>query len=89
MEKKTVENSETTEQYRGSTLYMIFICGIILIIAGVIMVLVDQTALGTAEGTRTVPKGTKMIVTGPVAIGLGVLMSIFPVYQLIKNNRRK
>jgi hypothetical protein len=78
------------ETYRSMPLYVILSCGIILIIVGIGLMVSHDAAVGKAwHSYRSVRRGESLIVTSPASIILGILMSIFPAYQLIKKALKK
>ncbi|MEP7237441.1 MAG: hypothetical protein ABI685_06245 [Ferruginibacter sp.] len=75
-------------QYRPFPLYAILICGLLIAIVGIYLIAVNQSANGTTFPGRMGTGGGKPIsINGPAILIIGLLICIFPVYQLIKNNR--
>jgi hypothetical protein len=86
--KKTPE-IESYKQYRNSTLYMILTCGIILTMIGVYLYVSNRVPHGTTLPTRHVAGGKDIYITGITTMVLGVAISIFPIYQLIRKLSKK
>ena len=82
--------NENEEVFRNASLYPILICGIILILVGIILV-VKRQIVGWNFPVTSIDRisSAKPLVSGQACIVLGVLMSIFPTIYLIKNSGRK
>ena len=79
--------ADNLPQYRSMNLYVILVCGLILLCIGAYLIYNNKYLNGPALTPRDI--GRTKTVTGPGALLLGALISIFPTYQLIKQKRQK
>lgn len=81
------KESKPDEKIRPFPLYGMLICGILIFIIGLYLHFTDTGATGRAR-----PRyggGGQITITGAGAIVLGVMILIFPAYQLIKQRKIK
>ncbi len=76
-------------QIRPFQLWAILICGILLALIGGYLIIEGEIINGKAfSNGRMGPKaGTAIILNGPIITILGLLISVFPTYQLIKQSK--
>ena len=92
--KRQMKHSGTKddcEEFRPFPLYVILICGLLIFCSGAYLVISNNILIG-----ETLPNsrfgeggGNTVFVNGYGLIIIGIAMSIFPTYQLIKRGRRK
>ncbi len=77
-------------QYRKMPLYAILLCGFLISLMGLYLFIRNDFAIG-----RSLPSkygqggGERLIVNGSFTLFVGVIICIFPIYQLIKHSIRK
>ncbi len=79
------ENSELetySPLYRNSSLYIMLICGIIIILIGLYLLLFGLNAQGQSRFSN--PRSGKVMINGWGTIFIGASISVFPIYNLIK-----
>ena len=74
-------------QYRFMNLYVMLVCGLILLCIGAYLIYDNKYLNGPALTPRDI--GRTKTVTGPGALLLGAIICIFPTYQLIKQKKQK
>lgn len=75
---------------RPFQLYVILVCGFIIIIAGLYLFLKNNYAHGISlPGPYGGEGGRKIILDGKSIIVIGIIFCIFPLYELINQSRRK
>lgn len=84
------DNNDNYEEFRPFPLYVILCSGIIIILIGLLLLVSNRSAAGiTNPGKYGSGGGQPIFITGEGAIFIGVLMSLFPAYQLIKRKKKK
>lgn len=70
-------------------MYAILICGLIIIAGGIYLVISQSYAVGFLWPRYGERNAGKIYVGGTSTIITGSLLCIFPIYQLIKQRKRK
>ena len=87
--KADSEKSNDTE-IRSFPLYSILVCGLIIIIAGLYLFIKNSYAQGISlPGRYGGNSGRRIILDGKSVIVIGLLFCIFPLYQIIKQSRKR
>ncbi len=68
--------------YRNSSLYIMLICGVIIILIGLIFFFFDLHAQGPSRFSN--PTMGKVVINGWAAIFIGAGISVFPFFNLVK-----
>ena len=77
------------EQYRPIPLYMILLCGVIIVFIGIWLSVFNISANGISTGNKYGENaGKHIIITGPEAIFIGLGICAFPAIQLMKNKSK-
>ncbi len=91
--KKEDESEDTYSDYRTLPWYVILICGIIISGVGIYLIVTQQIATGIIYSGRFHTgigvDGRETYITGNAALIIGILMSLFSIYQLIEISKNK
>ena len=89
MAKKNYKEKDYPE-YRPFPLYALLICGIMLSCIGLYLIITGQFAHGvTYPGRSGIGGGKPISINGVSALVIGLLICIFPIYQLKKNGKKE
>jgi hypothetical protein len=84
-----LDETNNYEQYRPFPLYVMLCCGVIVILIGVYLLFSNNSAQGvTIQGKLGTGGGRPISVSGSGTILIGVLISLFPAFQLIKRKKK-
>ena len=87
---KINEEENDYPQYRPFPLYALLICGLIISSLGLYLIITAQNANGiTFPGRSGIGGGKPISINGISALIIGLSICVFPIYQLVKNNKRK
>ena len=89
MNRKREKRTEPAIEYRSFPLYIILSCAIIVTFIGIYLTIRRQTAEGIPIATKYGESARQISVNGPSVIFIGIVFSIFPIYQLIRNNVKR
>ena len=82
LDKNDMELATYSPLYRTSSLMIILLCGLTIISIGFYLLFFD---LNTHEPSRfSDPNSGKVVINGWVAIIMGTGISVFPIYNLVK-----
>jgi len=76
-------------EYDPFLLYGILICSVLISGMGIYLIISNRIANGIIYGGRYGVSVQKTSISGISTLIIGVLVSVFPIYQLIKINKRK
>ncbi len=76
--------NQSPPEFRTTTLYIILACGIMILLMGIALIFLNKTANGMLEPGRHVGRGGPVSLNGVTVIIIGLGLSAFPAYQLIK-----
>jgi hypothetical protein len=83
-----IDNEEG--QFRKFPLYVILSCGVVVVIIGLWLTISNTLASGTTLPSKYGQGGGQQIIlNGPFTIIIGILICIFPSFQLIRKAIKK
>lgn len=86
---KNIKEENNYSQYRPFPLYALLVCGIIISIAGLYLLITERVANGeTFPGRLGRGSGNPTSISGQFTLAIGLMICLFPIYQLIKESKR-
>jgi hypothetical protein len=90
--KKKEENNLKNDypEFRPFPLYALLVCGAVLVFTGLYLIVNNEVATGITLPGRLGTGGSKPInINGTSTLIIGFVVCVFPVFQLIKNSKKK
>jgi hypothetical protein len=76
---------EYAPQYRNMPLYVILFCGLIISFIGLYLLITNQISVGRSQpGRFGGAGGQSQIINGPFTLFIGLIICVFPAWQLFK-----
>jgi hypothetical protein len=83
------DNEDNYEDFRPFPIYVMLCLGILVVLIGLYLLISDRAAVGTTTpGRYGTGGGNQISITGGGAIFVGIVLSLFPVYELIKRKKK-
>ena len=82
LDKNDIELATYSPLYRTSSLMIILLCGLTIISIGFYLLFFDLNTHGPSRFSD--PNSGKVVINGWVAINMGTGISVFPIYNLVK-----
>ncbi len=92
MNKKKKENNLENDypEFRPFPLYALLVCGAVLVFTGLYLIVNNEAATGiTLPGRSGIGGGKPISINGPSTLIIGLVVCVFPIYQLIKISKKK
>ncbi|MBC7625917.1 hypothetical protein [Ferruginibacter sp.] len=86
---KNIKEENNYPQYQPFPLYVLLVCGIIISIVGLHLLITETVANGaTFSGRLGRGGGNPISLSGQFTLAIGLIICVFPIYQLNKESKR-